>query len=179
VQTPCVTQVPFWQVWPEAQVVPQAPQLLTSLLRSLQLPLQQAGVVPVQVVPHVPQLWISVCSSTHMPPQQFCPAGQSPAVPQVHAPLTHVSPEAQTWPQAPQLFGSVCTLVQVPLQTMSLPVHRQIPCLQLAPDGQMLPHTPQLLVSVLRLTQIPLQRVVPHGQPVQTPLAQVWHGKQA
>ena len=40
----------------------QLPQLLASLLKSLQLPLQQAGVVPVQVVPQVPQLLVVVTS---------------------------------------------------------------------------------------------------------------------
>jgi len=52
-----VTQVPFWQTWPEARAFPQEPQLLAS-----------------------------VCSLTHMPLQQFRPKGQSPAVPQVQEP---------------------------------------------------------------------------------------------
>jgi hypothetical protein len=56
-----MTQVPLEQAalaLGKAQTCPHDPQLLASLLRSLQLPLQQAGVVPEQVVhvaPPVPQ----------------------------------------------------------------------------------------------------------------------------
>ena len=56
--------IPLVQAIPFAQPFPQLPQLLESLLRSLQAPLQQADVVPVQTVPHAPQLWISLCSLT-------------------------------------------------------------------------------------------------------------------
>jgi hypothetical protein len=75
-----VTHVLFLQVWPDGQVLPHFPQLLTSLLRSLQLPLQQAGVVPVQVVPQEPQLLV-VFRSVHVPLQQPCPEGQGQCAP--------------------------------------------------------------------------------------------------
>ena len=77
-----VTHVPLWQTCPEPQAWPHCPQLETSLFRSLQWPLQQAGVVPLHVFPHAPQLWVSVCSLTHMPLQQLWPAGQSAVVQQ-------------------------------------------------------------------------------------------------
>jgi len=35
------TQVPFWQIWFAPHMCPQEPQLLLSLLRSVQVPLQQ------------------------------------------------------------------------------------------------------------------------------------------
>jgi hypothetical protein len=57
------------------QVLPQEPQLLLSLLKSLQLPLQQAGVVPVQVVPQEPQLLV-VFRLVQVPVQQPCPEVQ-------------------------------------------------------------------------------------------------------
>lgn len=81
-QEPLVLQqMPFWQFWPDEQALPHEPQLLLSLLRSLQLLLQQAGVVPVQVVPQAPQLLTSVCSLTQVPLQLLCPDGQA------HVPL--------------------------------------------------------------------------------------------
>jgi hypothetical protein len=93
--------------------------------------------------------------------------------------LVHDVPAPQTVPQAPQLLLSVLGLTQVLLQTISPPAHRQIPCWQFAPFWQTLPHEPQLWASVFRLTQVVPHRVVPLGQPVQTPPAQVWPGKQA
>ena len=67
--------VPFTQFWPSGQTFPQAPQLLTSLLRSLQWPLQHSGVVPVQVAPQVPQFCV-VVRAVHVPLQQSCPEVQ-------------------------------------------------------------------------------------------------------
>lgn len=52
---------PSQQTCPGLQTVPQAPQLVTSLLRSLQTPPQQAGVVPLQTSLHAPQLPTSLC----------------------------------------------------------------------------------------------------------------------
>lgn len=104
--------IPFMQTMPDAQACPQLAQLLGSLLRSLQAPEQQAGVVPVQTWPQAPQLFLSLCSLTQVLLQQFWPEGQSPDVPQVQAPLEHVSPEAHTWPQVPQFLGSVPVFTQ-------------------------------------------------------------------
>jgi hypothetical protein len=54
--------------------------------------------------------------STHIPLQQLCPVGQSPCVPQVQEPLTHVSLEAHACPHCPQLFVSLWVSVQLLLQ---------------------------------------------------------------
>jgi len=72
------------QLAPVAQTLPQVLQLLLSLLRSLQAPPQQAGVVPVQVLPQVLQLLGSdrmlvampLQSAVHTPLRQAVPAGQ-------------------------------------------------------------------------------------------------------
>lgn len=157
---PCgqVTQALPQQVWPVAQspsaahctqvppeqtgalpeqALPQVPQLFLSLLRSVHLPPQQPGVVPlVQTMPQPPQLFLSVCSFTQVPLQQFSPEVlQSPALPQVQAPLTHVSPEAHMWPHPPQLCGLVFVLTQVPLQLVVPAGHMHIPLMQSIPGG--------------------------------------------
>ena len=75
---PKQTHCPLWHV-PDEQTMPQAPQLLGSLLRSLQLPLQQAGVVPVHVVPQEPQLLV-VFRLVQVPLQQPCPEEQQLAL---------------------------------------------------------------------------------------------------
>jgi hypothetical protein len=64
------------------------------------------------------------------------------AVEEVHAPLTQVWPVAQTFAQAPQLFGSVCKSRQALGEHWQvwLPVHA-------------LPQVPQLALSVAGLTQ--------------------------
>jgi hypothetical protein len=90
------THCPLEQVWPAEQALPHAPQLLTSLLRSSQLPLQQAGEVPVQVAhvaPPVPQVVVVFPGWQVLPLQQ--PFGQL-------VPLqTHVPP-LQVWPVVQQ-----------------------------------------------------------------------------
>ena len=98
---------PLLQVLPEGQTLPQAPQLLGSELKSTHVPLQGSPVR--QPLPlHTPLVHVS-------------PEGQLLLLVQVwpllaHTPLLQVSPVGQTSPQAPQLFGSVCRLVQAPLQ---------------------------------------------------------------
>ena len=78
--------LPSQSAKPALQVPPQTP------LVQVATPLEKAG----QTWPHVPQLLTSLCSLTHMPLQQCWPEGQSPEVPHVQEPLTHVSPLAQT-----------------------------------------------------------------------------------
>lgn len=43
-------QTPFVHVWPGVQLLSQAPQLRTSVLRSEQVPLQSSTVAPPQMV---------------------------------------------------------------------------------------------------------------------------------
>jgi hypothetical protein len=115
-----------------------------------------------------------------VPPQQVCPAWQGVA------------------PQAPQLFGSVWVLVQVPSQQVFggaqvVPPQLQTPASQVCPAGQAMQEGPQLLGSVWVLVQVPPQQVCPAwqgGAPqapqlfgsvwvlVQVPLQQVLGGPQ-
>lgn len=62
-------------------------------------------------MPQPPQLRVSKAIFTHLPPQFVAPAGQGE-----HTPFrqTGVVPE-QTWPQAPQLFGSLLGSTHTPL----------------------------------------------------------------
>ncbi len=68
------TQVPFLQVWPGLQALPQAPQWPGLLAKSTQLPLQHPSVVPgvaAQVASQSPQLWMSSLMYVHAPWQHF------------------------------------------------------------------------------------------------------------
>jgi hypothetical protein len=87
---------PLTQLWPPEQVVPQAPQLFTSVAVLTQTPLQavcpaeQAHAPltqlrpPEQTVPQVPQLLASLAVFTQFPLQSVCPAVHA------HAPLVQV-----------------------------------------------------------------------------------------
>jgi len=142
-----VLQRPAVQLWPLAQTLPQAPQLLGSLVVLEQAPLHRT-----------------------------CPVGQLPP-PEAQIPLIQTSPDGQTWPHAPQLFGSLVVLVQVPLhRTCPVgqlpPLVAQTPLVQTSPDGQTWPHAPQFFGSLVVLVQVPLHRTCPVGQ-VPPPVLQV------
>ena len=82
-------------------------------------------------------------------------------------PLVQVCSAVQMLPQAPQLFGSVASLVQAPLQFVSVPGHvaAQAPAWQSGiATGQALAQVPQLLGSVWRLTQVPEHTLWPVAQ---------------
>ena len=80
-----------------SQTEPQAPQLFTSLVISVQMPLQSAwpaghaeqtpptqfGAAPEQALPQAPQLPVSQLRSRHAVPQIAYPVGQT-HVPPVH-----------------------------------------------------------------------------------------------
>jgi hypothetical protein len=181
-------QAPFWQQpvgqlvasqpqWPPAQrcpalhTVPQLPQLLESVLRLTQLPLQLVYVLlqvkpqipPLQVaVPlagaeqtakHLPQLAGSVLVLTHLVPHSLVPLGHW------HLPWLQICPLRQVFPQEPQLVRLVCVLRQLPPQ-------QEVPLLHAVAQ------VPQWPLLVWRLTQVPEQLVVPAGQG-QTPPVQV------
>jgi hypothetical protein len=99
------------QVCGDVQVMPQPPQLNGLMLRSVQLPLQHAGVIAVvQVTPQLPQLLTSVTGSEQLPVQQLLPFGQAlPHVPQLLV-------DARSAHALPQQAGvvPVHTVVQVP-----------------------------------------------------------------
>ncbi len=67
--------------------------------------------VPEQKLPHDPQLFGSDVRSTHAPKQFTVPCGQqtTPAG-QRHSPFWQTAPERQTFPQLPQLYGSLLRL---------------------------------------------------------------------
>jgi hypothetical protein len=102
------THAPFWQAWFCPQTLPQAPQLLVSVCRLLQLLVAAQKLVPaahvkhavvvtvppflpgvvvvthgpwVQTVPHAPQLFGSLVVSTHLPLQSVVPLGQAEQTP--------------------------------------------------------------------------------------------------
>jgi hypothetical protein len=96
-------------------------------------------------------------------------AGQTPQLP-----FVHVCPDGQTFPHAPQLFGSFVMSTQAPLQTVSLPgsfgTHTlftrsshgphggwQLPPMHSCPAGHTLPHWPQLFRSPNPSMHCPLQ----------------------
>jgi len=107
--------------WPVGHLFPQEPQLLSSLLRFVQIPLHRVSYCgqhpPLeqdcgegQVCPHNPQLLLSFIRSLHPPEHGLNPAAQT------QAPLLQDMPGGQWYPQYPQLFTSVAVSVQAPLQ---------------------------------------------------------------
>jgi hypothetical protein len=120
--------VPPTQVLSGPQRLPQLPQLRGSVSVSVHVPLHfvspppQTHVPFVQLapvphwVPHAPQSNGSVVRSTHALLQLVVP----PVQVVVHTPCEHTCPVAQTSPQPPQLFGSLCVSVQTPLQRRPL-----------------------------------------------------------
>jgi len=102
----------------------------------------------------------------------------------MHLPAEHVPP-GHVMPQPPQLFGSVCSLAQVPAHPLS-PAGQHTPPEDVSPLGQAqapfwqlwpvtvhcVPQPPQLLSSVCSFTQAPLHTVPPAGQ-THAP-SQVW-----
>jgi hypothetical protein len=81
----------------------------------------------------------------------------------LQVPSEQMSPEGHAAAQAPQLFGSVFKLEQVPSQSASPDWHDSLhePPVHTSPAGQTVPHAPQLFVSVFVFEQTPLQAVRP------------------
>lgn len=138
-----VEQAPFTQLEPEAQVLPQAPQLDPSTRRLRQAPEQLVN--------------SELQATSHWPDAQTA------------FPLAGTG---QTRPQAPQLRGSLCEATQPPLHTMVLggQVVVQTPWLQTWPEAQALPQRPQLAAFAWRSRQTPEQLVCPELH-VGTPLS--------
>jgi hypothetical protein len=111
-----VEHLPFEQTWPVGHTLPQPPQLLGSLVVSLQTPLHRISgfvqaqvpfwqlVPPVQLVPHPPQLVGSICSFTHEAPHCMRPAPHII----MHVPFEQALPMPQLTLHLPQLSGSFC-----------------------------------------------------------------------
>ena len=112
---------------PPVQVVPHAPQFVSSVFRSTQellqfvrpdaqpaaqAPFEQTAIVLTQFVPHAPQFVGSFDGSTQTEPQRRKPAGQeqTPAPPSGEGPHVSVAPHAVV--HAPQWFGSLVVSTQ-------------------------------------------------------------------
>lgn len=81
-----------------------------------------------------------------------------------HLPDTHGCPRRQLFPHTPQLAGSRCTSVQVPLHRVMPGAQVHEPPMQACPIGQVFPQRPQLEGSMFVLVQVSPQAVVPIGQ---------------
>ena len=116
--------LPLQQVCPVAQTVPQAPQLLSSLLRLTQTPLQQLSPVP-QMWPHAPQLVASPLAFVQMLLHRVLNPGlhvdlQTP-MSQNRVSLGSSHEVLQTLPHNPQLLISLENRFrQIPLQQSPL-----------------------------------------------------------
>jgi hypothetical protein len=140
--------VPLVHGAPVGQAVPQPPQFLAFVERSVHVEIIiPLGPMPVhsvklaaqpathappehvvpgaQRLPHDPQLSLSLCVSAQAEPHCERPA------PQVHAPLAQLAPTGHCVAQAPQLSGSLVVSTHAPPQATS-------------GDVQLTPHTPAL-----------------------------------
>ena len=145
---------PFTQL-PSVQKMPQPPQFAGSLFRleqswkpkslqrtcggtQAQVKFWQSSPVE-QVLPQPPQLFGSSCMSAHVGPQIWEGGAQEP----LHLPALQNSLPGQTSLQTPQLAGSLCRLVQLPLQLV-WPARQPHWKLLQTPLWQKLPQLPQL-----------------------------------
>jgi hypothetical protein len=130
------------------QTLPQAPQLLTSLLKSTQAPLHRLN-PELQKNPHEPlkQVGDAFAGTGHAaphPPQfagSFEKFGQAPlhrgcVPPHLHRALTQLDPDGHTLPQPPQFDEPEITSMHVCVP------HR------LEPKGQVCPHAPPVQVAL-------------------------------
>ena len=162
---------PFWQVCPDGQTTPQAPQLAASEVRSRQYPLQNLRLLmqltphcPLlhtcpagHAIPHEPQLFGSDARSAQVLPHPVLPAVQVTP----HCPFRQTCPAGQTVPHAPQFFASDGKSLQILPQEEYVPLHMHWPPLHALLSGQVFPQPPQLPMSSVRSRQYPLQSVKP------------------
>jgi hypothetical protein len=134
-------------------------------------------------LPHAPQLPGSVLVLVSQPSEALPLQSLKPELQEkmLQAPATQAAEPLltmQTFPQAPQLLGSVCSFTQeAPHSTCPAGQEaEQTPRLQVVPVLQTVPHAPQLLLSVCSFTHVPLQFVCPepHEDPLQVPPTQGW-----
>jgi hypothetical protein len=176
-----------WQVWYDAQAVPQAPQFCWFCARLKQPPSQAVSPWPHAHVPSTqmppgwhcwpqpPQLVGSVRLSTHEPPQSRMPppSGEPPSAPAQKAAqllAEQTSPVGQALPQEPQSLTSEVRSTQTPEQAVRPVSQTQRLAWQSSPLKQALPQAPQLSASVWVLVQSALHAVCPEGQ-AQAPAA--------
>ncbi len=151
---------------PDAQVVPQPPQLVTLVFVSTQVPLHivrpevHAHAPPTQISPEAhprpqaPQSLALVCVSVQAPPQSIWPVGH------VHAPEVQLCPTEQAMSQPPQSVASVWVSTHRPPQSVAGATHSQEPLTHALVESHALPQEPQFASSLMRSTQ-PLPHAVP------------------
>jgi hypothetical protein len=177
------TQVAVALATPVEHAVVQAPQWLTLLVVSTQVPLhsdmapqpetheefEQTGVPPLQAVVQLPQ-WLSLLvRSTQAAPQALKPLLHA----KVHALLTHAGDALataveQVWPHVLQLSGSVAGFEHPLLQSVEAGAVHPLAHAYVLPDAthagvlplHTLPQVPQL-AAVVSWTQAPLHSVYP------------------
>ncbi len=153
-----VVQLPAMHCSAGAQVTPQPPQLLRSLVASTQASSQQAA-LEAQVPP--PHLQVVVAASQVKPVAQVGTQGDV-----TQLPASHTSSAAQAVPQPPQLAASFMTSAQPASQHSASPVQagppaqRHCPASQVVPrEPQARPQAPQLPGSVGSAAQLPSQQL--------------------
>jgi hypothetical protein len=102
---------------------------------------------------HPPQCELSDETSTHPLPHCIVPDAQP------HVPAEHTNPSAisHATPHAPQLFGSLWSGMQLPLQYACPAGHVHVPPSQVAPVPHAAPHEPQFASSLVVSTHAPWQ----------------------
>jgi len=180
------TQAPFWQSSPGLHAVPQVPQWLAFVVRSVQTPSQLAspGQVSVQVpLEHAvgggpagqtcrtsPQLLESEArlSQAVVGPwaEKNWPGTRDPAQLVVHSPFTQTCPAGQAFPQLPQCRLEVCSVMQRPLHWVMVAGQEavQVPPTQTSPEAHAVPQVPQCRGLLYRSTQPVLHSVRPFAQ---------------
>jgi hypothetical protein len=151
-----LTQRGFWPFW---HIIPHAPQLSMSCLRSTQAPLHEvSGDRQVQAPPA--QVWSGAHEVSQLPHADGVSWSVVHRPPPGHAVAAHwqappwqVSPWGQVTPQPPQLSTSESTGVQAPLHIIVPAGQEHEPPSQAVLAGQACPQVPQLPSLVWRSTQ--------------------------
>jgi hypothetical protein len=162
------TQAPSEQVVPRPQGIAQPPQFalsfwgFTHVAPQRRSPAAQAQTPALQVAPfghwtpQALQLSVLLVVSTQLLLQFVSPAAHDSA----HTPFEHTCPAAHTFPQVPQLFGSLCVWMHTLLQRIPF-WHWQTPAWHVVPAAQRALHPPQLALFVERSRQLLPHCVVP------------------
>lgn len=118
---------------------------------------------PVHLVPHAPQLLISLVRSAQPPVQAFCPLGQLSRQfpPEQILPESHFLPQE---PQLSLSDAKLRQTLLHSLGRRPAGSQTHVRFEQIFPPLHLVPQDPQLLASALRLTHAPLQGLCPVGQ---------------
>ena len=136
------------------QSTPQSPQCLSFFVKSVHVPPQQPGLLPVQALPQAPHCMTSVIKLTQLPLQQVCPAEHAG----LHADPPAPAPPPPAAPEPPALVPPA----GMPAIGMFVDMH--LPAVQRCPLGQTISHAPQLFASVCRFVHAAPQQPWPVAQ---------------